>query len=252
MEKLLSKSGLFLRRNASTILTIGGAAGVVATSITAVKATPKALRLVEEAREEKGEELTKFEKVKVAGPAYIPSILLGASTIACIFGANILNQRQQAALMSAYALVENSYKEYKAKVIELYGEEADEHIRHELIKEKYDAEIVSVEGEKRLFFDYYSGRYFESTLEAVQRAEYELNRSLLKREYAYLNEWYEALGIETLECGWDFGWTRSGNFDKYWQDWVEVVHEKCTLDDGLECDILVMHGEPYPDFADYS
>lgn len=252
MEKLLSKSGLFLRRNASTILTIGGAAGVVATSITAVKATPKALRLVEEVREEKGEELTKFEKVKVAGPAYIPSILLGASTIACIFGANILNQRQQAALMSAYALVENSYKEYKAKVIELYGEEADEHIRHELIKEKYNAEIVEGEGEKRLFYDYFSERYFESTLASVKQAEYELNKMLMKNEYVYLNEWYAALGIDVIDYGWELGWTRSGNFDKYWQDWIDVVHEKCTLDEGLECDILVLHGEPYLDFADYS
>ena len=252
MNKVLSVSGRFLRRNSATVLTVVGAVGVVATAVTAVQATPKAIRLLEEAREEKGEELTKFEKVRVAGPAYIPSILLGASTIACIFGANILNQRHQASLMSAYALVENSYKEYKAKVVELYGEEADEKIRHEIIKDKYNAEIVAVEGEKRLFFDYYSGRYFESTLEAVQRAEYELNRSLLKREYAYLNEWYEALGLETLDSGWDFGWTRSGNFDKYWQDWVEITHEKCTLDEGLECDILVMHGEPYLDFADYS
>ena len=251
MNNLLSKSGRFLRRNSATVLTIAGAAGVVATSVTAVKATPKALRLVEEAREEKGEELTRLERVRVAGPAYIPSILLGASTIACIVGANILNQRQQAALMSAYALVENSYKEYKAKLIELYGEEADEKIRHEIIRDKYNAEVVEAEGEKRLFYDYFSGRYFESTLPAVQSAEYELNKLLMKNEYVYLNEWYAALGIDVIDGGWELGWTRSGNFDKYWQDWIDVGHEKCTLDEGLECDILVLHGEPYPNFADY-
>lgn len=251
MSKLLSKSGLFLRKNSATILTIGGAAGVVATSITAVKATPKALRLIEEAKEEKGEELTKLEKVKVAGTVYIPSILLGASTIACIFGANILNQRQQAALVSAYALLENTYKEYKEKVIELYGEEADEKVRHAIIKDKYNAEIVDVEGDKRLFFDYYSGRYFESTLEAVQKAEYALNKTLSTRDYAYLNEWYEQLGLEPIDSGWDFGWTRAGNFDRYWQDWIDFTHEKCALDEGLECHILVMNSEPYPDFEDY-
>lgn len=253
MNNLLSKSGRFLRRNSATVLTIAGAAGVVATSITAVKATPKALRLVDEAREEKGEDLTRFEKVRVAGPAYIPSILLGASTIACIFGANILNQRQQAALVSAYALVENSYKEYKQKVIELYGEEADEKIRHEIIKDKYNAEIVEVEdgGEKRLFFDYFSGRYFESTLGAVKDAEYELNKMLMKNEYVYLNEWYAALGIDVIDGGWELGWTRGGNFDKYWQDWIDITHERCTLDDGLECIILIMNGEPYPNFEDY-
>ena len=252
MDKLLSKSRLFLKRNASTILTIGGAAGVVATSITAVKATPKALRLIEEAKEEKGAELTKFETVKVAGPAYIPSILLGASTIACIFGANILNQRQQAALISAYALVENSYKEYKTKVIELYGEEVDEKIRHEIIKDKYNAEIVEVEGEKRLFFDYFSGRYFESTIEAVQKAEYELNKRLTTQDYAYLNDWYIELGIDEIDGGWNLGWTRGGNFERYWQDWIDFTHEKCMLDDNLECHIIVMNGDPYPDFEDYA
>lgn len=251
MENLLSKSALFFRRNSSTILTVVGAVGVVATSVTAVKATPKAIRLIEEAREEKGEELTKLEKVKVAGPAYIPSILLGASTIACIFGANILNHQQQAALMSAYALLENGYKEYKAKVIDLYGKEVDEKIRHEIIKDKYNAEIVAVEGDKRLFFDYFSGRYFESTIEAVQKAEYELNKRLTTQDYAYLNDWYIELGIEEIDSGWNLGWTRGGNFERYWQDWIDFTHEKCAIDDGLDCHIIVMNGDPYPDFEDY-
>ena len=90
----------FLTRNASTILTFIGAGGVIATSVIAVKATPGALKLLERAKEEKGEDLTTLEKVKVAGPAYIPAVVTGASTIACIFGANVLNKRNQASLMS--------------------------------------------------------------------------------------------------------------------------------------------------------
>ena len=118
MEKLLHVSKRFIKRNASTILTCIGGAGVIATSVLAVKATPKALQMIDNAKEEKGEDLSKWEIVKTAGPAYIPAVLVGASSIACIFGANVLNQRQQASLMSAYALLDNSYKEYKAKVIE--------------------------------------------------------------------------------------------------------------------------------------
>ena len=105
----------FLRRNSSTILTCIGAVGVVATAVMAVKATPKALELIENAKEEKGEELTKIEVVKVAGPTYIPAIVTGVATVACIFGSNVLNKRSQASLMSAYALLDNSYKEYKKK-----------------------------------------------------------------------------------------------------------------------------------------
>lgn len=44
---------------------------------------------------------------------YSPAVAIGASTIACIMGANALNRRQQVALTSAYALDQNSYKEYK-------------------------------------------------------------------------------------------------------------------------------------------
>lgn len=56
---------------------------------------------------------TKTEAIAAAWKCYIPAVAIGASTIACIMGANALNRRQQAALTSAYALVQSSYKEYK-------------------------------------------------------------------------------------------------------------------------------------------
>ena len=122
MNKLVHRASLYARRNAPTILTCAGGIGVVATSVMAVKATPKALQLLEEAKAEKGDDLTKLEVVVVAGPAYIPAMVTGAATIACIFGANVLNQCQQASLASAYALIDNSYKEYKKKVVYLQRE----------------------------------------------------------------------------------------------------------------------------------
>ena len=163
------KAKNFIKRNGSTILTCVGAVGVVATAVTAVRATPKVIRLLEDIEEEKGEELTKLEVVKIAGPHYIPSILIGAGTLACIFGANVLNKRHQAALMSAYALLDNSYKEYKGKVKEVYGEEADLKVRTEVAKDKYvESDLDYAE---RLFYDEYSGRYFNSTMENVIQAE---------------------------------------------------------------------------------
>lgn len=62
----------------------------MATTITAVKATPKTLRLIEEAETKKGEKLTKWEKVKTASPSYISTIGFGMVTIACILGAEFL------------------------------------------------------------------------------------------------------------------------------------------------------------------
>lgn len=251
MNNLLHRTKSFVGRNASTILTCVGGVGVVATSVMAVRATPKALAHIEAAKEEKGEELTKFEVVKEAGPAYIPAIVTGAATIACIFGANMLNKRQQAALMSAYALLDSSYKDYKNKAKELYGEEGDQHIREEIAKDKYKEADISVDDDLKLFYDEFSGRYFESTIEKVQQAEYWINRDLSMRDWATVNEFYEYLDIDPIDGGDDLGWSSGMNFDFYWQSWIDFAHHKVEMDDGLECIIITMFGEPGLGWDDY-
>lgn len=255
MNGLLSKSQMFLKRNSATILTCVGAAGVVATTVTAVKATPKALMALEQAKEKKGEELTKLEVVKIASPAYVPAVAIGVGTIACIFGANLLNKQGQASLMSAYALIDSGYKDYRKKVDELYGEEAGANVRAGIAKDKYSHEYkdhpVELSDGERLYYDFYSNRYFEATPAFVKQAEYELNRKLMLDDCAYLNEWYYLLDMEPLEHGLDFGWSTCANSDMYWQTWVDFHHEKVIMDDGLECIIITFMQEPYPEFEDY-
>lgn len=251
MNKWLGKSRLFLKRNGSTILTCAGGVGVVATSVMAVKATPKALYLLEQAREEKGEDLTKLETIQVAGSVYIPSIIMGVSTIACIFGANALNKRQQAALMSAYAMLDSSYKEYKNKVKELYGQDADQMVKNSIVKDKYEKEDIVLDDNMKLFYDEFSGRYFESTTEDVIRAEYELNRELASYGGVYLNRFYELLDIEEIDGGEKLGWSASMLSETYWAYWIEFDHTKVVMDDGLECYIISTRYEPTVDFDFY-
>ena len=235
---LLNSSKLFLRRNSPTILTFLGAAGVVATSIAAAKATPKAMALLEKTKEEKGEELTKLEMVKVAGPAYIPAIAIGASTIACIFGANALNKKTQASIMSAYALLDTSYKQYKSKVKELYGENSDRNVKKEIAKNKFKDNDININNEKILFFDFYSLRYFESTERLVLKAENRVNELLKLYGRASLNDFYESLGMPTAYTGYELWW----NVQKCPS--VEFTHDITTMDDGLECCVISMSVEP--------
>lgn len=159
------------RSQVSTLLTCIGAIGVVATSIMAVKATPKATKLLEASEKEKGDKLTKMEVVKIAGPAYIPSVIVGLSTIACIFGANILTRNSQASMASAYALLDRSYKEYRNKVNALYGEEADERVVAEVANDHYDEYDESVIDEEsddvKLFFDYNTLKMFRAPMNKV-------------------------------------------------------------------------------------
>ena len=251
LNGLLYKSRVFMKRNSSTILTCIGAAGVVTTSVMAAKAAPKAMALIEKAKEEKGEDLTKIEIVRVAYPVYIPSVLVGVSTIACIFGANALNKRQQATLMSAYALLDNSYKEYKNKTKELYGEDANIQIRQEIAKDKYEESDIVVEDNKQLFYDELSERYFESTMEDVIWAEYELNRAIVTYGRVYLNDFYDFLKIPATDYGYHIGWSAGLLAESHWSTWVDFEHVKTVMDDGLECYIIVMQHEPVPDFDEY-
>lgn len=160
----------FFNRHSSTILTVISAVGVGATAVIAVKDTPKALRILEESEQEKGEELTIKEKIIAAGPVYIPAIAVGISTIACIFGANALNKRNQATLMSAYALLDQSYKDYKRKVSDIYGEDADKKIIEEVAKEEVEhRDITNDEDDSNVvtIFDGTTMHSFESVLDRI-------------------------------------------------------------------------------------
>lgn len=256
LQKLCNQSALYLKKHSSTILTCIGAIGVVGTAVTAVRATPEAVRLIEQTEYEKGEELTKLEIVKLVGPAYIPSILIGASTITCIFGANALNKRQQAALVSAYALVDNSYKEYRAKVKELFGEEADIKVREAIAKDHCEDKLVycpgcnpiNTNGERHLFYEEYRGKYFESTMEAVINAEYHFNRNFAMRGYANLNEFYEFLGLSETKEGDVLGWNSWELMEGGLSSWIDFDHHKTELEDGIECYMISM---PIPPVANY-
>lgn len=248
MNGLLQQTQLFFKRNASTILTCVGGAGVVATSVLAVKATPKALDIIKQTEEEKGEELTKFEVIKAAAPIYIPSVLVGVSTLACIFGANALNKKQQAALMSAYALLSNSHREYKKKVVDIHGEEGEHKVKGAIAEDHYVKSEIDTDDNKELFFDFFSMRYFESTMEEVRAAEYYLNKDMAVNGDTTLNSFYELLGLPRTDYGDKLGWSLEAGGAYYGYSWIDFKHEKTMLHDGPECWIISMPFEPTADY----
>lgn len=251
LRKITNGAVSFVKHNSPTILTCIGAAGVVGTAVLTGKAVVKASKLLEEAKEEKGEDLTPMETLQVAGPTYIPAVLTGVATITCIFGANALNKKKQAAILSAYTLLDRSYKDYKEKVEELYGEGAGRNVRNKLAKDKYDENDISVDADKQLFYDEFSERYFESTMEKVLEAEYELNHIIARDCGVFLNEFYELLGIGTVDYGDYMGWSSFALVETYWYCWIEFEHTKVIMDDGLECTIISMKQEPIFDPENY-
>jgi hypothetical protein len=134
------------------------------------------------------------------------------ATIACIAGSNKIGMQRNAALVAAYTLVDNSFKEYKEQVVEAIGDKKEEQIREKIIQQRIDegpAEnrqvIILGEGDQ-LCYDKFSGRYFRSDAESIRRAENEINYRLVTDMCAALNEFYDQVGLEHIDAGDQVGW----------------------------------------------
>lgn len=246
MKGLIPQVKLFFKQNGSTILSCAAAAGVVATAIAAAKATPKAMQILEYEEEQKGEQLTNFEKFKIAAPAYIPAALIGAGTVSCIFGAHVLNKRQQAALLSLYSLVNSSYKEYQNKTKELYGANGDRRIKQAIANDRYFCEFpIAKDDGKQIFLDYYSLQFFQSTPEKVKEAEKTMNELISTRGYALVGEYYELLGLKSIYEDYESGWSNI-MMDNYGCGPFELEFDSVTTENGDEFQIITMAYEPMP------
>lgn len=245
----LNQVGVFLKKQAPTILSCVGAAGVIATAWASFKAAPmvhKRRMQLRRVHEKTGkEEPTKLEYAKVTWKYYIPTAIIGASTIACIFGSNSLNQKQRAALASAYMLLDNSYKNYRKKVEEQLGDGSDEYIQKHMIEDTYQNSYDKFVGETHLFYEFNYGDFFERSRGEVLSAEHRFNERFAKNGYASLNDLYELLGLPKTEAGNVLGWT-------LWEEckWIDFTHEFLELEDGMECYIIKLSSEPVidPDF----
>lgn len=239
--KLLQQTALYLKRNSSTVLTCVGVVGVVATAISAAKATPKAIYILNELEVKNRDSLTGFEKIRAVWPLYIPTVMIGSATIACLIGANVLNQRQQAALTSAYIFLDQSFKDYKQKVAELYGDDANSNIRAAIAKAKYsDVDIQPKGDETLLFFEEHYGQYFERSMLQVMDAEYLLNRKFAMEGEVSLNDFFEFLGLSEMEIGDVLGWSQEMICDYPNPAWIDFEHQLVRMDDGMECYIINM------------
>lgn len=210
----------------SIILCCFAAFGVVGTAVMTAKATLKAEKILEKSE---NEGLCKKELFLKAAPAYIPAIMLGVGTICCIFGVNTLNRKQQTSLMGAYSLINNSYQEYRRKLTELYGKDVDIEIRNAMAREHCNFHQIGFDepDRKSLYYDEFSGESVFCYEREIMDAEYHLNRNFAMRGYAFLNEFYEFLGLPPTEYGEIAGWSVISGVG-----WIDFEHRMIDNDDG--------------------
>ena len=233
----------FIRRNKSTILMIAGSIGMMMSLGLAINATAKYKDIIYE-KEKEGSAIDTADKVKVTLPLYIPVAILSVGSLSCIITGTILNKKQQDSMVSAYILLENSFKQYKNKVIELYGQETQKKVETEITNDKFDEKKIP---ENVLFYDEYSGEFFESTFDYIREAMYHVNRNFILRGYTDLNEVYDFLNLPHTDAGDSLGWSMDAGYAFYGYQWIDYYCEKIEKDDGVEYYILKF---PFPPTVD--
>lgn len=239
--KIFRNAGKFLTKNSSTILSVTAIAGVATTTILAVKATPRAIDEIREMSKRKHDgdpnAFTKKEAIVTAWKYYIPSAISGTLTICCILGANVLNQKQQAMLISAYGYLDQQYREYRKKVDEVFGNGSDEKVVEEIAKDKMK-EYQPYSNETLLFYEENYGKIFERTMLDVMDAKYQFNKLFTTFGYATMNDFYDFLSLDKTKNGDLLGWLQEDICDFYNPAWIDFELELVTLDDGMECYIV--------------
>lgn len=253
LANLVSNTRQFANKHSPEILTGIGIAGMITTTVLAVRATPKALELLEEKKNEDWvDELSPLEVVKTAWKPYVPAAVTGIASVACLIGASSVNAKRNAALATAYKLSETALTEYREKVIETIGEKKEKTVRDKVAEERVKknpvskSEVIVTNNGTTLCFDPISARYFKSSIDKIKRAENELNKQMLHdiSGYVSLNEFYDELGLDHTSVGDDLGW----NVDRL----IDISFSSQLNDNGEPSVVLDYLVAPKYDFYKFS
>lgn len=221
-----------------------GIAGMITTTVMAVKATPKAITLLEDgALDEK----KPVDVIKITWKCYIPAIITGAISVTCLIGASSVNLRRNAALATAYTLSESTLREYQKKMVETIGEKKEQAVRDAVAKERIEkspvekTEVFITAKGNNLCFDTVSGRYFKSDIEKLKQTINELNRQMMNDMYISLNDFYYEIGLDPIKIGADIGW----NID---DGYIDLRFSSQLASDGTPCLVIDYGVAPRYDF----
>lgn len=281
ISKLVGCCKTALIKHSPEILMGVGIGGMITTVGLAVKATPKALTIMDEEiqyrivtnKQDDNENIEGLIKVadnpnesekyqfghyrlpykdaiKVTWRCYISTAVTGVLSIACLIGASSVHLRRNTALAAAYTLSESALKEYKSKVIETIGEKKEKSIRESIAKDRLEQdpvsnkEIVITKKGDTLCYDIHSGRYFKSDIEKIKKTINELNRMMITDGYVSLNELYYELGLAETKLGNDLGWNIKNGL-------IDVNFSSHLASDGTPCLAMDYSIEPRYDFDAY-
>lgn len=251
-----SKTVMKLKKHSPEILVVAGIAGTVVSAVLACKATTKVAEILDETKGTldtihegmetgaiNGQEYTtedgKKDTVVVYAQTgmklaklYGPAIILGTLSITSILASNNILRKRNVALGAAYAAIDKSFKEYRGRVIERFGEQVDTELKYGINAKKFEEIEVDPETGKEkkvkktvmvadpnlqsdyaVYFDSKSRNYetnpdYNRMFLKAQQAF--ANDKLQTRGHLFLNEVLDDLDLPRTPAGQIVGWTKDG------------------------------------------
>ena len=251
-----SKTVMKLKKHSPEILVVAGIAGTVVSAVLACKATTKVAEILDETKGTldtihegmetgaiNGQEYTtedgKKDTVMVYAQTgmklaklYGPAIILGTLSITSILASNNILRKRNVALGAAYAAIDKSFKEYRGRVIERFGEQVDTELKYGIKAKKFEEIEVDPETGKEkkvkktvmvadpnlqsdyaVYFDSKSRNYetnpdYNRMFLKAQQAF--ANDKLQTRGHLFLNEVLDDLDLPRTPAGQIVGWTKDG------------------------------------------
>ena len=252
LKQTIKSAERVLTKYSPGILTGIGIAGMIGATFMAVKATPKALYLIETKKEESEvEELTPVETIKTCWKCYIPATLATVLSVICLIGASTVSAKRNAALATAYSISEVALREYQEKVVEVVGEKKEKAVRDAVAKDQIErdpvtkSEVVIIDSNSNtLCYEPLSGRYFKSTIDKIKKAEIKLDRQMIQEMYVSLNDFYWEIGLDGTDLGDKMGWNLSKGY-------MDLSFSSQLADDGTPCAVIVYGIPPVYDYQHY-
>lgn len=208
LQGLSKQLNHFLKGNSPTILAGIGASGVISTAYLSWKAGYE----VGKSYGDEWKELGYKERIRLAWRSHIPATASGALAIGAIAASTRIGSKRTAALSAAYAVSERAFDEYRRKVVEQLGAGKEQKIRdgvaQDVIRRNPPGTVILGSGHV-LCCELFTGRYFNSDMQALRKAENDINAQLYSQDSATLNDLYYILGLpytsESARLGWKVG-----------------------------------------------
>lgn len=301
LTRSFHKVGFKLKKHSPEIFIVAGVVGTVASAVMACKATTKLERVLAESKEKvehvhtvledetlckkkviENDEIkevvvysaedgkkdlaviyaqTGFELVKL----YAPAVILGALSLTSILASNNILRKRNVALAAAYTAVDKSFKEYRGRVVERFGEALDKELRFNVKSKEIEEITVNEKGKEKIVkknvdvvdpnttSDY--ARFFDNGCAGWEKdSEYNLmflrrqqdyaNEKLRSKGHLFLNEVYDMLGIHRTKAGNVVGWIydeKNPVGDNYVDFGIYDIHKEQNRDfvNGIERSILL-------------